>query len=84
MTNLELRSKLLARGHTLASWARANGYQSGTVQRVAWRAINQAESRRNGILTHRILADLSRDIGMVIVPGIAPSPPQSDPGRKAA
>jgi hypothetical protein len=69
----KLRAMLLAQGHTLSSWARANGYRPGTVQRVIWRAFHEPNSQRRGVLTHRILADIQRDAGLRIVSDIPPS-----------
>lgn len=81
---LRIRSALAQRGHNLSSWARANHYGITMVQNVVRRVVYEPDTPRHGVITLRILADLTRDLGKTIVPGIAPSPPQSDPDRKAA
>lgn len=84
-TAFQVRAALLNRGFTVAAWARLHGYEASTVSRTVARW-TQPRPRQvpHGQISRCILADLTRDLDMTIVPGIAPSQPQSDPGRKAA
>lgn len=71
-----IRGRLMMRGESVASWAAARGYQPRTVRQVIRRWAGRSGVPQ-GVLTSRILADLTRDLDITIVPGIAP-------GREAA
>ena len=67
----EVAAALVGKGLCYASWARLRGYQSATVRRTVTRWVGTERTRTpQGPIARRILADLSRDLGVEIVPGI--------------
>jgi hypothetical protein len=80
----DVQAALVLQGLSFASWARARGHKPDTVRRVVIRWAGRKDRVPYGSFARSILADLTRDLRMTIVPGIAPSPTKSDPGREAA
>lgn len=60
---------LMATGLSYRQWALAHGYGPRTVTQAVHRWAGRRDQPR-GRLTHRILCELSRDIGREVVPGI--------------
>jgi hypothetical protein len=69
MTRRELNILLAARGLTLRQFALDKGYLPRTVQLVVQRYLGKNRQPR-GRLSYAILRDLSREIGVEIVPGV--------------
>jgi gp16 family phage-associated protein len=75
----QVRAALLEHGYTITAWAKARGYSHITVTKVIARWTEPRPRRiPHGMVTRAILADLTRDLGMTIVEGIAPSAPPTD------
>lgn len=79
-----VQAALVLRGWSYSTWATDRGHKPDTVRRVVRRWAGRADRTPYGVEARRILADLSRDTGIAIVPGIAPSQATPNPGREAA
>lgn len=62
------RAALLARGDTIAAWARLKGHDPELARRIIYRW-SSCHGRPRGALTRAILRDLSLDLGISIPPG---------------
>ena len=69
MNHNQIKARLMERGGNLSRFARQHGYLPRMVQQTV-RRYADTQRRPRGILTYRILRDLSREIGQEILPGI--------------
>jgi hypothetical protein len=70
-----VHAALVLRGWSASSWARARGFKADTVRRVIHRWAGRTDRVPYGTESRQIIADLQADLGLQIVPGIAPSAP---------
>lgn len=69
MTPNQIRARLVEKGSSFRQFALANGYEPRTVTQAVDRWA-ESDSLPRGRLTFRILRDLSRELGIEILPGI--------------
>jgi len=67
MTKNQLKGKLIERGYTVSAWAHRNDYKPRTVLQVIHRHVGTG-SKHHGLVTDRILRDLSKTVGKPVVP----------------
>lgn len=70
MTKNQIQARLIERGSNFRRFALAHGYQPRTVQQAVSRYADSGKLPR-GILTYKILRDLSCAIGQPVVEGLA-------------
>ncbi len=70
MTKNQVQARLIERGSNFRRFALAHGYQPRSVQQAVARYANSGKSPR-GILTYKILRDLSIAIGEPVIDGLA-------------
>lgn len=69
MTPNQIRARLVEKGSSFRQFALANGYEPRTVTQAVDRWA-ESDSLPRGRLTFRILRDLSRELGVEILPGL--------------
>lgn len=70
MTKNQVQARLIERGSNFRRFALAHDYQPRTVQQVVSRYAGSSKPPR-GILTYKILRDLSLAIGEPVIGGLA-------------
>jgi hypothetical protein len=70
MTRNQVLAKLVERGSNPSRFAVANKYQPRTVQQTIKRYVGNPSRRPRGILTCKILRDLSNFIGQPVIDGV--------------
>lgn len=69
MNSNQIRARLVEKGSSFRQFALANGYEPRTVTQAVDRWAD-SDSLPRGRLTFRILRDLSRELGIEILPGL--------------
>lgn len=69
MNTNQIRARLVEKGSSYRQFALANGYEPRNVSQVVARWAG-SDKQPNGRIASAILRDLSREIGIEIVPGI--------------
>ncbi len=69
MTPNQIRARLVEKGSSFRQFALTNGYEPRTVTQAVDRWA-ESNSLPRGRLTFRILRDLSRELGVEILPGL--------------
>ncbi|MNP12880.1 hypothetical protein D3C76_1051340 [compost metagenome] len=69
MTPNQIRARLVEKGSSFRQFALAKGYEPRTVTQAVDRWA-ESDSLPRGRLTFRILRDLSRELGVEILPGL--------------
>ena len=69
MTKNQIQARLIERGSNFRRFALAHGYQPRSVQQAVTRYANSGKTPR-GILTYKILRDLSVVIGEPVIDGL--------------
>lgn len=69
MNSNQIRARLVEKGSSFRQFALANGYEPRTVTQAVDRWA-ESDSLPRGRLTFRILRDLSRELGIEILPGL--------------
>lgn len=81
MNKNQIRARLVEKGGSLRQFALAHGYEPRTVTQAVDRWA-EGEGLPRGRLTFRILRDLSRELGVEILPGILADDDQANTPEK--
>lgn len=72
----QVKARLMERDSNLSQFAKKRGYKPRMVQQTLKRFAGKNERQPRGLLTYRILRDLSREIEQEIIPGLLTADPQ--------
>jgi len=70
MTRNQLLARLKLKGSDPSKFAHAHHYKARTVQQVIDRYVGKPDKRPRGILTYKILRDLSKAVGKPVIEGM--------------